>query len=107
MPLYTYKCLQCEEVQDIRQSMSDPVLTICPLCNGQLEKQLTVPMHMSFGITTIGSISDRNGDRMPDDQKHTLTKESVTKLSPKDKLSRKLQKATPEQRKNYIINGTI
>jgi putative FmdB family regulatory protein len=32
MPTYVYRCDACKKTQEIKQKMSDPVLTHCPLC---------------------------------------------------------------------------
>ncbi|HZH33787.1 MAG TPA: FmdB family zinc ribbon protein [Pyrinomonadaceae bacterium] len=39
MPIYEYKCLNCENHLEIMQKISDEPLTECPNCNGKLEKQ--------------------------------------------------------------------
>jgi len=39
MPIYEYKCLQCESHFEKRQSISDEPLKTCESCGGQLEKQ--------------------------------------------------------------------
>jgi putative FmdB family regulatory protein len=40
MPTYTYACKQCDHRFDQRQSFSDPALTVCPKCTGNLRKVL-------------------------------------------------------------------
>ncbi|KXK01472.1 MAG: putative regulatory protein, FmdB family [Acidobacteria bacterium OLB17] len=39
MPIYEYKCKQCGAVYEKRQNVSDPPLTTCEKCHGELEKQ--------------------------------------------------------------------
>lgn len=39
MPIYEYKCLQCDQHFEKRQSVSDAPLTTCEKCHGKLEKQ--------------------------------------------------------------------
>ena len=39
MPIYEYKCQQCGEMIEKRQSVSDAPLTVCEKCHGKLEKQ--------------------------------------------------------------------
>ena len=42
MPIYAYRCNSCGHAQDVLQKMSDPVLTVCPVCNAPAyAKQLT------------------------------------------------------------------
>jgi putative FmdB family regulatory protein len=32
MPIYAYRCSNCGHAQDVLQKISDPVLTVCPVC---------------------------------------------------------------------------
>lgn len=62
MPVYTYKCNDCEHVFDARQRMSDDPLTECPNCaDGQVRRVIN-----SVGIVFKGSgfyVTDsRNGE---------------------------------------------
>ena len=42
MPIYAYRCSSCGHAQDVLQKMSDPVLTVCPVCNAAAyTKQVT------------------------------------------------------------------
>ncbi len=42
MPIYAYRCAACGHAQDVLQKMSDPVLTVCPVCGASAYvKQLT------------------------------------------------------------------
>lgn len=43
MPLYEYQCKQCSHVFERIQKFSDPPLTVCPKCNGQVEQLLSAP----------------------------------------------------------------
>ncbi len=43
MPLYEYKCLGCGYVSEAIQRMSDPPLSTCDRCGGELEKLLSAP----------------------------------------------------------------
>lgn len=38
MPTYQYHCSSCGRDLEIRQSFSDPSLTVCPECAGSLRK---------------------------------------------------------------------
>lgn len=38
MPTYTYTCTSCNELIEKRQSFSDPPLTTCEQCGGNLRK---------------------------------------------------------------------
>lgn len=50
MPTYAYACKQCHHRFDAVQSFSDPTLTVCPECGGELRKE-----YGSIGVTFNGS----------------------------------------------------
>lgn len=60
MPTYSYRCSDCEHAFDIRQSITEDSLTICPQCQGTLRKQFS-----SVGISFKGSGFYRNDSRAP------------------------------------------
>ena len=41
MPLYEYQCKKCHSLTERIQKFSDPPLTVCPHCRGELEKLLS------------------------------------------------------------------
>jgi putative FmdB family regulatory protein len=43
MPLYEYKCTACHKHTEKIQKFSDPEITVCPHCNGKLERVLSAP----------------------------------------------------------------
>jgi putative FmdB family regulatory protein len=43
MPLYEYQCKECGRRTEKIQKFSDAELTVCPYCNGMLERTLTAP----------------------------------------------------------------
>jgi putative FmdB family regulatory protein len=47
MPIYGYRCTQCEHELEVRQSMSDEPLRVCPECSGSLRK-LLYPVGVQF-----------------------------------------------------------
>lgn len=42
MPIYEYKCAECEAHIEKMQRVSDAPLTVCENCGGKLEKQLSL-----------------------------------------------------------------
>lgn len=50
MPTYAYACKQCGHRFDAVQSFSEPALTECPVCGGELRKE-----YGSIGVTFNGS----------------------------------------------------
>lgn len=43
MPLYEYECTACHRRTEKIQKFSDPEITVCPFCNGHLERVLSAP----------------------------------------------------------------
>jgi putative FmdB family regulatory protein len=60
MPLYAYKCSDCEHQFEIRQKFSDDPLSVCPKCNGHIRRVIS-----RVGIVFKGSgfyvTDNRNG----------------------------------------------
>lgn len=50
MPTYAYACKSCGHRFDTVQSFSEPTLTVCPECGGELRKE-----YGSIGVTFNGS----------------------------------------------------
>ncbi|WIB13515.1 zinc ribbon domain-containing protein [Curtobacterium sp. MCPF17_052] len=47
MPTYSYRCTECGNAFDIKQSFSDDTLTECPVCGGVLRKVFS-PVGVTF-----------------------------------------------------------
>ena len=43
MPLYEYQCRSCDDVSEAFQRISDPPLTTCEACGGELKKLISAP----------------------------------------------------------------
>ncbi len=43
MPIYEYRCENCETVIEKRQKFSDPPLTTCEVCGGPLQRLISAP----------------------------------------------------------------
>lgn len=43
MPLYEYECTACHKRTEKIQKFSDPEITVCPHCGGQLERVISAP----------------------------------------------------------------
>jgi putative FmdB family regulatory protein len=41
MPTYEYECLKCRRVFEIRQRISEPALTACDVCGGEVRRLLS------------------------------------------------------------------
>jgi putative FmdB family regulatory protein len=58
MPTYEYECQQCHERVEAVQKFTDPTLTVCPLCGGELRKVFS-----AVGIVFKGSGFYKNDSR--------------------------------------------
>ncbi|HVA53635.1 MAG TPA: FmdB family zinc ribbon protein [Acidimicrobiales bacterium] len=58
MPTYEYECQQCHERVEAVQKFSDPTLSVCPLCGGELRK-----IFSAVGIVFKGSGFYKNDSR--------------------------------------------
>ena len=47
MPTYSYRCTECDNAFDVKQSFSDASLTECPVCGGALRKVFS-PVGVTF-----------------------------------------------------------
>lgn len=47
MPTYSYRCTECGNAFDVKQSFSDATLTDCPACGGMLRKVFS-PVGVTF-----------------------------------------------------------
>lgn len=47
MPTYSYRCTECDNAFDVKQSFSDATLTECPVCGGPLRKVFS-PVGVTF-----------------------------------------------------------
>lgn len=43
MPLYEYLCKQCKRLTERIVKFSDPPLTVCPHCGGEMEQTISAP----------------------------------------------------------------
>lgn len=43
MPIYEYQCKECDRRLEALQRLSEPPLTTCPECGGELKKLLSAP----------------------------------------------------------------
>lgn len=41
MPMYEYRCAECNHQFELRQKFSDPPATECPQCNGKVDKMIS------------------------------------------------------------------
>jgi putative FmdB family regulatory protein len=61
MPTYQYRCTECGHDLEAVQKFSDPALTECPSCHGQLRK-----VYNAVGVVFKGSGFYRTDSRKPE-----------------------------------------
>jgi putative FmdB family regulatory protein len=66
MPVYEYQCSVCKHIEEAFQKISDAPLTVCPRCQGSLNKIIS---HSAFHlkgsgwyVTDYGGTKSRAGD---------------------------------------------
>ena len=62
MPLYEYECLACRRHTEKIQKFSDPEITICPHCGGELKRVISAP---AFTMKGGGWYADGYGNAKP------------------------------------------
>lgn len=62
MPLYVYKCKNCEHQFEVRQRFSDDSLTDCPECQGEIYRVIS-PVGVVFKGSGFYVTDSRNGKK--------------------------------------------
>jgi putative FmdB family regulatory protein len=66
LPLYEYQCKKCHSLTERIQKFSDPPLTTCPHCGGEVEQLLSAPAVQFKGsgwyVTDYARKSSKGGD---------------------------------------------
>jgi putative FmdB family regulatory protein len=60
MPVYTYKCTQCDHRFEARQRFSDDPITECPIC-GSLVRKVITPVGIVFKGSGFYVTDNKNG----------------------------------------------
>jgi putative FmdB family regulatory protein len=72
MPTYDYKCPACDEVFEIKRSLSDETPVTCPICHGETRRVFT-PVGVHFKGS--GFYNTDNRDKPPSGELATKPKE--------------------------------
>ena len=62
MPLYEYECTACRRHTEKIQKFSDPEITTCPFCGGELKRGISAP---AFSLKGGGWYADGYGSAKP------------------------------------------
>ncbi len=73
MPLYEYECTACHRRTEKIQKFSDSEITICPYCNGHLERVLSAP---AVSFKGGGWYADGYGNAKPKSSTESKSAES-------------------------------
>ena len=130
--IYDYECQECGHlIKDVSQSIKDDALTKCPKCKkNSLQRIIYGGIHASVkrgSPTTIGQLAEQRyeegNNTLPDgrvitkvewnksDMRERQEKRAHDKKTRKqeeavkNKKLDKINKMTPEQKRNYIRNG--
>tara|TARA_Y100000401_G_scaffold117513_1_gene126758 strand:- start:3004 stop:3351 length:348 start_codon:yes stop_codon:yes gene_type:complete len=114
MPRYDFECEQCAYYAEITQSMDDPAVLPCPVCEQPTMKKVFINPPSVFvrgDAKTVGQLAERNYNNMgfyeksekkeKDSQGSKLSEEQQKKR----KLNHKINSMTPEQKIRWIKNG--
>ena len=74
MPVYEYECSDCDKVFEVQQKISDEPIKICPACQGEVRKLVSMS---SFQLKGGGWYADGYGSAST-----AKTEEKVTKEKP-------------------------
>src|SRR3989475_8317330 len=98
MPTYEYECLKCRRVFEVRQRISEPALTMCDVCGGEVRRLLSAaPFILKGGgwyVTDYPSesrkqalqsekSSDKSSDKSPDKSPDKTSEKTADKPAAK------------------------
>lgn len=89
MPTYDYKCLKCEKIFEIFQSMKDEPLKNCPDCNGKVKRLIGAGAGAIFKGSGFYQTDYKNSSKTSD----TKITEKI-KTTEKPNLESKIEKKT-------------
>ncbi len=112
MPHYDYRCDDCgHELTDVKQSIKDDALTLCPSCNK--DALYRVPQASSFSVsnvTTMGQVWDKQAKAAGSYHRSEVeAKAAARKPKNTDKIktatTKEIKSMSPTQRDRYIQTG--
>ena len=87
MPTYEYKCLQCGELSEYFQKITDDPKTTCEKCGGDLKKLISGglgPIFKGTGFYQTDYKNNGNGKAAKKETKTETKKDSTPKTTTKD-----------------------
>jgi putative FmdB family regulatory protein len=101
MPTYAYACKSCGHRFDTVQSFSEPSLTECPVCGGELRKQ-----YGSIGVTFNGSGFYRTDSRAGESKGSDASSGSSSGSSSSSSGGEKSSSSTPAKTASTSTSST-
>ena len=93
MPTYEYECLKCRRVFEIRQRISEPALTVCDVCGGEVRRLLSAAPFILKGagwyVTDYPSESRKQALQSEKSSEKSTSEKSPSEKSSSDKSSDK------------------
>jgi putative FmdB family regulatory protein len=90
MPTYDYKCLECENIFEVFQKITEEPITKCPKCNGKVKRLISAGAGPIFKGSGFYQTDYKNGSKKPESEsKVSDKKNSETSAKPNpDKKSK-------------------
>ncbi|MBI4730078.1 MAG: FmdB family transcriptional regulator [Acidobacteria bacterium] len=104
MPTYEYACLSCGERTEVVRSFSDPPLTVCPRCDGEL-KRLFHPVGIVLKGSGFYSTDNRASKRRAPKEPAAKTG-TETKTETKTESTQKAGATEPKPKKSGTDSST-
>ena len=99
MPLYEYQCQSCGDTTEVIQRMSDPPLSTCERCGGDLKKLISAPAFQFKGSGWyVTDYADKGGKGKDSGKTQDSSKsESKDSSGGSDKSSGKADKGSADK----------
>jgi len=95
MPTYAYECLKCRRVFEIRQRISEPALTVCDVCGGEVRRLLSAaPFILKGGGWYVTDYPSESRKQALQSEKSSSDKPSSDKPSSDKSSDKTAEKAT-------------
>jgi len=112
MPTYDYECSECGHLEEMFQKFSEKEVNTCPECASSTYGRVILHAPFSFvkgEPTTVQQLADRNTQKMGHYELQDRRKADNMDVHKKNKeanaIRNKINKMTPQQKRNYIENG--